>query len=109
MLQGREEGERRLRALVEIGTISLEAIKGTPGLGVPHDDSTVIVTQKPSCGRGDPVHPTSVAVHGFGAGTGIGECRHLNGLLVKTRTMVSRTTASDRGDREMAVSRLAVE
>ena len=87
----------------------LQAIKGAAGVGVPHDDPSVVVTKKPIGGGGDPVRPPSVAVNGLGAGTGIGECRHLNGLLVECRTMVIGAAASDGGDREMALSGLAVE
>ena len=101
MLQGRKKGERRLRALIEIGTADLQSIKGSAGFGVPHDDRSVIVTKKPIRGGGDAVRPPSVAVDGLGAGTRIGEGRHLNGLLVESRTMVIGAAASDGSDREM--------
>ncbi len=87
----------------------LQAVKGAAGCGVPHDDPRVVVTEKPIGGSGDPVRPPSVAVNSLGAGTGIGQRRHLNGLLVESRAVVVGTTASRGGDREMAVSVLAVE
>ena len=50
-----------------------------------------------------------LAVDCVGTGTGVGEGRHLNGLLVETGTMVVGATAPDGGDGEMALSGLAVE
>ena len=62
-----------------------------------------------SRGGGDPVRPPSVAVNFGHAGTRIGECSHLNRLLVKSGSSVGGTASSDRGDREMSVSSLSSE
>ena len=48
------------------------------------------------------MHPTWVPVDSLSAGTGIGKCRHLNGLLVVPRTQVVGATAPNWGDRQMA-------
>src|SRR5208283_436821 len=109
VLQGRQEGQRRLCALVAIRTAPLQAVKGPAGVGIPHDDALVVVPAKPICGRGDAVRPPSVAVDGPGPGTGVGKRRHLNGLLVESGTMVAGTTAADGGYREIAARGLAVE
>ena len=47
VLHGREESERRLGSLVEIGARSLQAVKASTGLWVPHEDLAVIVTEEP--------------------------------------------------------------
>ena len=80
-----------------------QAIEGATRGVVPHDDPGVIVTEKPIGGSHDPFLPLLVADNGRGTGTGISEGRHLNGLLVESRTFVIGTATSYRGDREMAV------
>ena len=63
VLQRRKEGKRRLGALVEIGPVPLEAVKGSARGRVPHDDAAVIVAEKPIGGSRDPVHPPLVTVN----------------------------------------------
>ena len=75
----------------------VEAVETSARGGIPHDDPAVIVAEEPIGGGGDPVAPLLVAVNGPGAGTRIGECRHLNGLLVESRTVVVGTAVLRRG------------
>ena len=109
VLQGRKKGERGLCALIEIGSADLQAIKGSAGCGVPHDDRSVVVTLKPVCGGADAVHPPPVVVNRHGAGTRIGHCRHFDGLLVESRSMVCGAATPDGRDREMPLVALAIE
>ena len=62
MLQGRKEGERRLRALIEVGTFDLQAIKASAGSG-SHMANAVVVTKEPIRRGGDAVRPPSVVVN----------------------------------------------
>ena len=109
VLQRRKESERRLGALVEIGTVPLEAVKGS-ARGGSHMTTPLSLSPRnqlvaaviPSTHRWSPSTR-------FGAGTGIGKGRHLNGLLVESRTVVIGAAATDGGDGEVALSGLAGE
>jgi len=106
VLHRRQEGECRLRTLIEIGAGSLQAVEPSACVCIPHEDTSVISTEEPICGAGESDFPVLAAVNFEGADTGIGESRRLNRLLIEPGIWVSGGASPDRSHREMSASRL---
>ncbi len=103
-----EQRERRLGALVEVGSVGAEAVVATSG-EVPHHGP---VSLSPS-NQAPAIRTPSVQRVSFvrlaGPGAGVGHGGHLDRLLVEPGTVVRRTGAAGGRDGQVAVDRLAVE
>ena len=109
VLQGRQECERGLGALIAIGTVPFQTVERPPGVGVPHDRADVVVAAEPGSRHADGVSPAPVVVNGSGTCAGVGEGGHLNGLLIESRSLVAGTAAAGGGDGEMTAAGLAFD
>src|SRR6185295_12322386 len=90
LLEGRDEGQGRLCALVVVAAARLEAVVPAASVRVEHGDPGVVVAQEP---RHRPAHPgdeAPVAGQGDRAGTGVGQAGGFDRLLVVARTDFAR-------------------
>ena len=109
MLQRRKQGQRRLGALVEVRPARCEAVEATPGVRVPHDMLSVVVSEEPGLCGAETVDPAPGAVDGRRAGAGVGERGHFNGLLVERRPVIAGSCAAYGRDGQVTVHRLVVK
>ncbi len=82
VLQGGDQRERRLGALVEVGPVRGQAVIAAAGRRVPHRRAGVVVAQEPRDGLPHAGVPAAVAGHRGGGGAGVGERGDLDRLLV---------------------------
>ena len=85
VLQRRDQGQCRLRALVAVDPVGVQAVESATGLGVPHELAGVVVAGEPGRGSPDSVGPSSGGVDGGGARARVGKTRHLDRLLIERR------------------------
>ena len=85
MLQGRDHSQSRLRALVTVHPVGMESVESAARLRVPHELSCVVGALEPGRSGRDAVWPDRTGVDGSGTRARIGQCGHLDRLLVEGR------------------------
>ncbi len=106
LLERRDQGDRRLGALVLVAPVRFEAVVAAAGAGVEHRRAGVVVAEEPGHRPGHPAGEALVAGQIEGAPAGIGQGGRFDGLLVEAGTGVVRPPASARAEGEMVPGRL---
>ena len=103
VLERGDHRQGRFGTLVLVSTVDVEAVTATPGRRVVERCAGIVVAEEPTDGSLDALRPTGVTGQPEGAGTGIGERRHLDRLLVEARTGLAERPSAHGRDRQMGI------